>query len=734
MYAKEDQHLDPEQREAAKKVDEMIRAVQAGLAGMRDQWVRHRAQSGVEDRWRRAKILYEGSQAQAEAAFLETLKTGPARRMPPQQRSRLVVNIVQPKVDQAVARMCEILLPTDGKNWGLRATPVPEAISKMLGDYRPTVIPGSNTPTGLTAHQEASAYMAAVEQAREGMEKAIDDDLQEGAYNAELRRMIEDGVKLGTGIIFGPLPTAKVSSSWQYQGGAMRKVESRAIVPRSMRVDPWDVWFDPACGNDHRRGAGVWMLKRATRKEIRALSDAPGFVPERVAAVLNRKPTRTTTVNGRVTRTNGMEETYELWTYYGSIEPEQMTLCSWGSNGDPLEDVDYGVIVMCEDQVLGALPFWNDDREVPCDVWCYRESDESPHGFGLPDALEHQQAALIAAWRQIMDNGRNASGGQIVIADGIEPADGSTTITPNKLWRAKSGVTDVTKAFAVFNFNAHLQEMLAIADAAMKFADTEANMPQILGGEKGNAAPETLGGMVMLFSNASAVIRYRCKRFDDRVTWYHIGRYFDWQMMFNPDDSIKGDMEIIPLGSTALLERDIANQGALNMANVTSNERYIPFVDPKKELKIILKAMRQKPEDIMYTDEELAEKEEQAKNAPPQEDPQVLRAKAIVQAKEMDVADRKEQRQFDAQVAADQTALKRDQMQLDREKESARFDLGTSTLAMQRELEISKMQQDGIENQAERESRERMQAIDLDRKGQLFNAEAAIKLREGSGI
>lgn len=716
------------------KLDDMVRRVHASMVGMRDLWVRHRAQSGVESRWRKSKILFDGSQNKAEDAFVESLKNGAARRLPPQQRSRLIVNIVRPKVEQAVARICEILLPTDGKNWGINSSPVPEDIKKMVGDYRPTVIPGTSTPTGLTAHHEASAYLKAVEDAREGMEKAIDDDLQEGAYNAEQRKVIEDGVKLGTGVLFGPMPSAQYSSRWSYQPGlGMRKVQTKKIVPRSYRYDPWDVWFDPACGNDHQRGQGVWLLKRATRKELRDLAEAPGFSADRIRKILNTAPTRVTVANGRVTRTNCTEDTYELWTYYGAIEPDQMTLCSWGTNGDPLTDVDYGAVVMCQDEIIGAMPYWLDEKKLPCDVWCHRKSDESPYGHGLPEDLEHQQAAVIAAWRQVMDNGRNASGGQVVIGDGVEPADGKMTITPNKAWRAKEGV-DVPKAFAVFNFNAHLQELLAIADAAMKFADQEVNMPQLLSGDQGKAPPETLGGMVMLFSNATAVLRYRCKLYDDHITTPHIGRYFDWHMQYNPDESIKGDMEVIAIGSTALLERDIANQGALNMANITSNERYQPYVDPKKELKVILKAMRQKPEDIMYTDEELGQKEEEARNAPPPQDPQVLRAQAVVQAKQMDIEDRKEQRAFDAQRAQEDAALKRETLQYNREREQEESHIAMTDMALTRDTTILKLDQTERLARDAQAAKERMQALDLDQDRQIFNAEAALKTSMGTGI
>jgi hypothetical protein len=77
--------------------------------------------------------------------------------------------------------------------------------------------------------------------------------------------------------------------------------------------------------------------------------------------------------------------------------------------------------------------------------------------------------------------------------------------------------------------------------------------------------------MVMLFNNATAVLRQRVKLYDDCVTRQHIARYYDWHMANNPDPAIKGDFEVDARGSTALIERDIQNQALLNLARNAAN-------------------------------------------------------------------------------------------------------------------------------------------------------------------
>jgi hypothetical protein len=334
----------------------------------------------------------------------------------------------------------------------------------------------------------------------------------------------------------------------------------------------------------------------------------------------------------------------------------------------------------------------------------------------------------------VMDNGRTSLGGQIVMKKGvIIPQNGSYEITPNKMWLAKDDVEDVRQAFSVFEFNSHLQELLSIAQAAMAFADTESGMPQIMGGEQGSA-PETVGGMVMLYNNANSVVRQRVKLYDDNVTRPHLGRYYDWKMANDPDPAIKGDYEIDARGSTALIERDIQNQALLNLANITSNPRYAPLLKEREELRAILKAFKVDPETLMKTEEEAAQDAQKMAEQGAPQDPRLAAAQMQAEIKQLDLADRKEQRAAETQLAQMDSQEKRDDLMYKIERERSQSEQNMNDKQMQREIAFAKMEQDGLLTKQELDSRERMKLIDIDNDRQLFNAEAAIKQRFGSGI
>jgi hypothetical protein len=702
---------------------------------MRDKWVEHRATSDVEKRWRRNAQLYFGNSNNSTGEFENTLRNGPpARKMTDGNRSRVVINIVRPKVDQAIARMCEILFPVDDRNWGIKPTPLPEMVG-MVGNDAETVDPQTGQPTGLTADQEAKAIMEAAKEASEGMERSIDDSLTECKFNGESRKGVDDGIRLGTMVMYGPFPARQTSKVWLPQADGTQVLQiNESIVPASMRWDPWDTFFDPSCGNDHQRGRGFFLRRNINRKELRSLVGLPGYDADAIREVLRSPATRVRVAEGRVLRDQVRDDSYEMWTYHGEIEPEEMELLSSRTEGDPLTDVTFGVLIIVNDKIIGAMDSWVVDKTLPIDVWNWRKADDSPFGYGMPDELEHQQRVVNSAWRQVMDNGKTSLGGQIVMKKGMcIPQNGSYEITPNKIWLAKDDLEDVRQAFSVFEFNSHLQELLAIAQAAMSFADMETSMPQIMGGEKGSA-PETVGGMVMLFNNANAVLRQRVKLYDDSITKPHIARYYDWKMANDPDTKIKGDFEVDARGSTALVERDIQNQAMLNLANITNNPRYIPHLNEREELKAILKAFKANPEELMKPEDQVKQEMEAAAQQGGQEDPRIAVAQMQMQAKEMDIAARKEALELQVELAQMDMATKQQNTSYQIERERAESEQAMVARQFEREMAIAKMESDGVMTREELARKERLELIKIDDNRQRFNAEMAIKTRMGSGI
>lgn len=718
--------------EHSQKERELIATLYSSFSSMRDEWVQHRAQSGVEIRWRQSSALYFGDANQQDGSMRDILANGPTPQSSKvkDNRSRVVVNIVRPKVDQAVARMCEILLPVDDRNWAIRPTPKPEVLGR-IGNFAPTIDPATGEPTGFDGDAEANAILQASKEAAEAMQSSIDDELTECNYNGESRKLIEDGVRMGTGILKGPFPVRHCDKVWQVgPNGQSERLEKESIRTASRRVDPWDVFPDPSAGNDHQRGRGLWERRSVTRKEIRALAKIPGYDAEAIQDVLRELPQRIRVAERRVITEASADRSYELWEYHGEIEPDEM-LALTAKAGEPVFDVEHAVLIMINNRIIGAMKSWIEDKSIPYDFWCWRKDDNSPFGHGLPSEVAHQQSVVNAAWRQVMNNSRVSGGGQIVMKKGvIVPENGQWEITPDKVWLAKNDEVDVTKAFHVFEFQSHIDDFLKVAQAAMNFADMETTLPQIMGGEQGSA-PETVGGMVMLYNNANAVLRQRVKLYDDCVTKPHIGRYYDFKMARDPDPKIKGDFDVDARGSTALVERDIQNQAILNLANITNMPRYSPHLKVRDELKAILKAFKMNPDDLMKTEEQ-AKKDMAA--TPAQQDPRIVSSELQAQTKMADIADRREQRQVDVQLAAQEDNFKKMQLEYNRAREQAEFTIAQTDSEINRAGIILREQNKAALTREQMLAKERLNVMQIESKHQIFNAEASLRVNTGEGI
>jgi hypothetical protein len=190
-------------------------------------------------------------------------------------------------------------------------------------------------------------------------------------------------------------------------------------------------------------------------------------------------------------------------------------------------------------------------------------------------------------------------------------------------------------------------------------------LPMLLQGQQGKA-PDTVGGMTILNNNGTAVLRRIARLFDSCITEPHIGRYYDWLMAHEDDESLKGDYLIDARGSSALVERDLQNQEMPQILQMCLNPLFEK--SPKRAMDEYLKSRRFDPKMFDLTDEEKAAV---ASRQQP-EDPRIAAAKiAAITAKEIaGIKDATEQKKIEVQSADNQmdakVALERINADMDR--------------------------------------------------------------------
>ena len=728
--------VDPEEQQ--RKKAEKLQSFGASLSGQRDEWIRSRGSYGVDKRWIEDEDQYNGKDNINKAAsqMMTSVEQGyPVTTQGAKpHRSTVFIGMTRQKTNAAEARLADILLPTDDRNWGIQPTPDPELMgmskdNKAAMDQQGQPIMGEDGQPARVRDVVKAVREQANKKAK-AMETEIDDQLVECSYNGELRKVIHDTAVLGTGVIKGPIVTNRTRKAWQpitdSTGETVHQIEIvQEIGPASFRIDPRNVWPDPGCGETIHNGKGIYEREQVTAKQIRDLAKQPGYLKPQLRKVLEEGPKQSATLRELTDedQRDMTRLTYEKWTYWGEVDHDDLE-CAGVSVGekDELRSIS-ACVVMINDTVVKAFLNPLENGDIPYDFYVWEKVAGTVWGYGIPYLMRSQQKVLNAAWRQMMDNAGVSSGPQIVIKPGaIQPADKQWQLSARKIWYATDDIDDVRKAFSTFEFNSHQVELAGIIKMATELADAETGVPTIMQGEKG-AAPDTVGGMQMLMNSANVVLRRLVKQFDDMVTKPHIRRYYDYNMMYNEDEEIKGDFSIDARGSSALVVRDIQNQSFLNLLAAGANPVYGMYLDTQKLFEKALQAQHIDPAEVFKPEEEIEQIKEAQKQAAaqgPAPDPAMAVAQLRAQSEMQQVQARSQSDMQELQVrqhiAAQEADMHIMQLQMTREIEMLK-------LSNSQNISLEKIKAQLADTAMKERSRK-----------ELFAAERDLALKTGSGI
>ncbi len=644
---------------------EVLSALASAQLVKRDAAVEARAASGVERRWREDADLFNGEDSATRNSMVDyatgQAAAGKARKGAGSTRSTVVVNIVRSKTETAAGRFCEIMMPVDGENWELQPTPSPE-MDAGLKDDRPAMQAGAPILDGKGNQASLSAVMAdklaKARQKMAGMQREISDQHAECQYNAEERKMIWDSAKLGTGVLKGPNVIKRFSHRFvpqkDYQeDGTEFSVQVFKMVeeqkPASRAVSPWNCYPDPGCGDDVRKCRYFWERDIVSPRDVQKLIGGQGYFDDQLREVLAEKPKRVkVSVKNDMSRVQ-VEEIekggyYDVWEGYVDVSGEDLELLD--VEGLELEeDLSGKTISVCmvfinERPVKISLNLL-ETGEIPYDFFQWSESGDSPWGFGVPRLMMFQQRIITAAWRAMMDNAGDTAGAiRMIRRRDVEPADGGSdwSLTRNKLflYTGSDDQADMRKMLAQFQLDSRQQELQAIIELALRFVDMETAMPTLFQGE-GKTAPETLGATNIMVDANNIALRHRVKRFDDQITVPHLTRYYHYNMLYHPDESIKGDYQVNPRGVRVLLEKDQQAQAIIALWPLLADPEVAGEVDKKKAARQLFGAHRL---DILKDDQQKAadQSQEQAQQQQPQPGDNALQAAQVRSEAQLQVA------------------------------------------------------------------------------------------------
>lgn len=612
-----------------------LEGLSRSISQKRDEAVKGRAASGIEQIWTEDEDYYNGDDVVQGATFKPKAVDGQMEKET-SNRSTLSLNITRKYVDAGAAKVADMLLPTDDNNWAITATPIPN-IEDYKDDETPVVDPKTMEIINaggkpLTVKDHFEKMVADANKKVKNAEKRIKDWLVECNYNSEMRKVIEDAAKVGTGVLKGPVPTIRKATAVTKKDGMTTIEIKEFIAPESKRISYWNLYPDPNCGDDIHSGAYIFESDSLNTHQLEALKKDPTYIREALEAVLEEGPAKKykNEFNQSISN-NSKNDTYEVWYFIGYIDKDDLEAAGYDFKGKESDFESFpALITLINDRVVKATLHHLDSGKFPYDVMVWSKREGTWTGTGVSRQARTPQEMLDAVARNMMDNHGFTCGPQIFLKrGGVTPADGVWEITPNKLWFINDEeVMDARQAMQSIIIPSNQVESMGIINFALKMAEDVTGLPMLLQGQQGTA-PDTVGGMNILNNNASTVLRRIARTFDDQVTEPHLRAYYEWLLLYSDNEDEKGDFQIEARGSSALVERDIQNQTIAQHLQLALNPAY--GIDPKKAYREFLKSQRLDVKMYAYTEEELQKLQAQAQQTPP--DPRIQTAQINNQTK-----------------------------------------------------------------------------------------------------
>lgn len=655
----------------------------------------------VEQRWLDDLRAYHGRYtADVEAQLTE------------KKRSRAFINLARAKANAWSARLGDLLFPADGKNWGISPTPVPEltesakeAVARAERQHAAAdakVAQANAMPEGSPeaqpllaaaeehgtlakqAEEEAETLRGEQDEAQkraEAMEREIDDQLLECRYSQRSRDLIDDATKIGVGIMKGPITGQRPRRKWAQDPGTNVFQLSSDPDPRPeyRRVDPW-AFFPQMNATSMEDCEFTFERHIASKTELRKMGKRLGFSKTALRNLLTQGPDNGSAndldhLNELRSITNegdSVKDRYVIWEYHGPLEAEEIATLLRSSGGEDdivraeefereVDPLDEHMVVcwFCNDQMLKLHPDYSmESGENLYSVFSFEKGEASVLGaIGIPRIIMDALRAANGAWRMMLDNAALSVGPQIVVDKTlIEPENKDWTLSAMKVW-LKTGQEIANgqgaAPFQIFNIPMNQPQLAGIIELALKFIDEEASLPMIAQGEQGVASP-TLGGMSMLFNSANVVFRRVVRNWDDDLTEPVIRRAYDWNMQFNPKDSIKGDLQTVAQGTGVLLVREMmAAQLSGIVQQWTVHPKLSIFV--KKEgydaACAFLQSLSMNPLTILDDWDTVQQRLEKMAESAGQASPEAIKAQTQLQIATMDAESRKADGAVQLQIA-----------------------------------------------------------------------------------
>jgi hypothetical protein len=486
---------------------------------------------------------------------------------------------------------------------GADLTPGATEQSLMLGVYEEKLkdVSGVKEGKGLTP-SSVTVYPAMV--AAKRMQKKILDQLEECHASKHLRSTAFEMALFGTGMLKGPFAVNKEYANW-VNGEYSPVIKT---VPQVSHVSLWNLYPDPDA-NNMEEAEYVIERHKLSKSQLRALKKRPFFRHNVIDQCIN------------------MGESYikEWW-------EDDLTDYEQQHNIDRFEVLEYWGIMdaeMLEDEDIDIPEELENVDQVQVNIWVvngnvirlvlnpfkpvripymaapYELNPYSFFGVGIAENMDDTQTLMNGFMRMAVDNAV-LSGNLLIEVDETNLVPGQDlSLYPGKVFRRQGGAPG--QSIFGTSFPNVAGENLQLFDKARQLADESTGFPSFAHGQTGvSGVGRTASGISMLMGAAAGGIKNVIKNVDDYLLKPLGDGMFNFNMQFDYDNTIKGDLEVKARGTESLMANEVRSQRLMQFLGVASNPALAPFPKFSYIMSEIARTMDLDPDKVVNTAEEAA--------------------------------------------------------------------------------------------------------------------------------
>ena len=490
----------------------------------------------------------------------------------------------------------------DGQEFPAGATQ--QSLMEQLGPLTEKLQDVETLEKGIGTTATAITFSPAMIAAK-AMQKKIHDQLEESGANKHLRSTAFEMSLFGTGVIKGPFAIDKEYPNWDEEGSYDPLFKT---IPQVSHVSVWNFYPDPDANN---MDEAQFIIERhkMSRSQLRQLKKRPYFrgqvIDEAIQMGENYTKKYWEDDLADYAPEHGVER-FEVLEYWGTIDTEMLEV-EGVEIPEELQDFDelQANIWICNGKLLRVVlnPF--KPAKIPYHASPYELNPYSFFGVGIAENMDDTQTLMNGFMRMAVDNAV-LSGNLIVEVDETNLVPGQDlSLYPGKVFRRQGGAPG--QAIFGTKFPNVSSENMMLFDKARQLADESTGFPSYAHGQTGiSGVGRTASGISMLMNAAAGGTKNVIKNVDDYLLRPLGEGFFRFNMQFDFDPDIKGDLEVKARGTESLMANEVRSQRLMQFLQIASNPALAPFAKFQYIIREIAKSLDLDPDRVTNNMDEAA--------------------------------------------------------------------------------------------------------------------------------